>query len=222
MKIKDIEFTNSLEEDEVTEIMKIDLGKDITPSREMDNNFKDKKRLPHFIIQDNKLKVYVFEKDNDRRFVYAFLDKPYPIMEIVMKRFGESWVASMSSVRKSTQGMGLGFKVYELLIKKGNMMLMSDNQQSLGAQKLWKRLFNTSGITVFGYDPNEKDESKQYFQVHDLNDADNLDAATRSMYTSWADTNKMRNDKSKLGAVERSDLNKATNTRLVAIKTASR
>jgi UDP-glucose 6-dehydrogenase len=217
MKIKDIEH---LEEDEVTEIMQIELGKDMTSASDMDSNFKSRKKLPHFTIKDAKLLLYVFEKDKNLRYVYAFLDKSYPVMEIEMKRFGESWVTSLSSVRQSVQGTGLGFAVYELLIKKGNMMLMSDKMQSLGAQKLWKRLFKTPGITVYGYDPNEKDSSKQYFQVHDLNDTDNLDAATRSLYTNWSDTYRMRNDRSKLGKIDRSDVNKAANTRLVAIKTS--
>lgn len=220
MKIKDVEFSDSLEEDEVTEIMQIDLGKDMTSASDMDSNFKSRKKLPHFTIKGGKLVLYVFERDKNLRYVYAFLDKPYPVMEIEMKRFGESWVTSLSSVRPSAQGTGLGFNVYELLIKKGNMMLMSDKMQSLGAQKLWKRLFKTPGITVYGYDPNEKDSSKQYFQVHDLNDTDNLDAATRSLYTNWSDTYRMRNDRSKLGKVDRSDVNKAANTRLVAIKTS--
>ena len=218
MKIKDIEFSDSLEEDEVTEIMQIDLGKDMTSASDMDSNFKSRKKLPHFTIESNQLVLYVFESGKNLRYVYAFLDKPYPVMEIEMERFGESWVTSFSSVRQSAQGTGLGFTVYELLIKKGNMMLMSDKMQSLGAQKLWKRLFKTPGITVYGYDPNEKDSSKQYFQVHDLNDTDNLDAATRSLYTSWSDTYRMRNDRSKLGKIDRSDVNKAANTRLVAIK----
>jgi hypothetical protein len=208
---------------EVTEIISIDLDKGMTSSAEIDRNYVRRRKFPHFLIEGNGIKVYVFEKDKDQRYVYAFINsKSYPVMEIEMKRFGESWATNMTSVRKSAQGLGLGFVVYELLIKKGNMMLISDQQQSLGAQKLWKRLYQTPGITVFGYDTTEKDPNKQYFQVHDLDNLDNLDGATRTMYTSWEDEYNIKKDKSKLAKAEKTDLHKATNTRLVAIKSVSR
>jgi GNAT superfamily N-acetyltransferase len=208
----------------ISEIIAIDLPKNLTSSSEIDRDWKLHKQDPGFQISDAGLVILVKETTSDARFVYAFLEKNLknPIMQIQMYREGESWITKMSSLKRSFQGSGIGFKVYELLIKKGNMMLMSDEQQSAGARVLWKRLFKTPGITVFGYDPKEKDPNRQYFQVHDLDNTGDLEGATRAMYTSFSSEYNLKKERSPHNKKEREDLQKARRTRLVAIKSVSR
>jgi hypothetical protein len=206
------------------EITAVDLPKNLATASEIDKDWREHKNDPGFKLTSKGIVVLVKETTNNARFVYVFLETNLknPIMQIQMYKQGESWITKMSNVKKAAQGSGIGFRVYELLIKKGNMMLMSDDQQSVGARMLWKRLFKTPGITVFGYDPREKDPDKQYFQVHDLDNTTDLEGATRAMYTSFSDEYALRKERSPNTKKEREDLHKARRTRLVAIKSVSR
>lgn len=205
------------------EITAVDLPKNFTKASEIDSDWRSHKSDPGFRITSDGLLIEVKEVTTAARFVYVFLEKnpKNPIMQIQMYKFGESWITKLSSVKKSAQGAGLGFKVYELLVKKGKMMLMSDSQQSAGGRMLWLRLYKTPGITVFGYDPKEKDQDKAYFQVHDLDGTGNLEGVDRAMYTSFDDTYTLQGQRSPKAKIERDALKKAENTRLIAIKSAS-
>lgn len=75
-----------------------------------------------------------------------------------------------SYVNPALQGKGVMYRLFVHLIKNENMTIESDVFQSRGAIKLWKKLYNTPGVLVYGFDP----KTHQAFHVFDRGDAEGL------------------------------------------------
>ena len=207
------------------EIEATDLPKDLVTTSELDTDWKLHKTYPKTTIPSKlfpELYLNLVDGGNSKTmFVYAFLKnqkRTVPLMQIQMQKFGKnSWISSLSAVRKSAQGSGIGYKVYQILIREVGITLVSDKLQSQGARMLWAKLFRTSGITVYGFDPNAKGDD-QFFQVHNLDQTGDLEGATRGLYTSFSVQYDLNKEKDKAAGPEKKELRKATNTRLVAVK----
>lgn len=139
-----------------------------------------------------------------------------PVAYLQLAQKGKGWQTVMASVRDSAMGMGLGYKIYVILIKEHDMMLVSDEQQSAGGAKIWQKLFNTTGINVYGWDPAAAAD-KQFFQVHDLDDTGTLDAVDRRLYND-PDENISKKSSNQIAKKELDDQRKASPRLLVAIK----
>lgn len=66
---------------------------------------------------------------------------------------------SVTAVSSEYEGRGLMLKLYVLLVRKG-YALLSDDQQSKGGQKIWARLAQIPGITVYAVDMDATDGPK--------------------------------------------------------------
>ena len=207
------------------EIEATDLPKNLVAATEMDTDWKLHKTYPKTTIPSKlfpELHLTLIDGgDGKTMFVYAFFKnqkRAIPLMQIQMYKYGRnSWVSQLSAVRKTAQGSGIGYKVYQILIREAGITLMSDKSQSQGARMLWAKLFRTPGITVYGFDPNAKDD-EQFFQVHNLDQTGDLEGATRGLYTSFGVQYDLNKEKDKAAGPEKKELRKATNTRLVAVK----
>jgi len=103
-------------------------------------------------------------------------DMKLPAVEVVLHKYGKSgWISAATQVMDKYQGSGLGLKLYEALIKDFSLILVSDTIQSLGGAKLWRRLFDSPGITVYAYNPEAKEDKYKYVPVDGFDDLGQLD-----------------------------------------------
>jgi hypothetical protein len=155
--------------------------------REVTSRFQSK-LFPNFVISiaesgSGSKNIFLSHKTRINR----------PLVFMMMSASGFGWETNLTTVRDSAAGQGLGLAVYIILIRELNFILISDSSQSKGGQQIWSRLFKTSGITVYGWDPKAK-KGEQFFPVEDFGDGV-LDGADRSVYHNpWDDGGLDRTD----------------------------
>lgn len=207
-------------EQPLDEVSLIDISnKPFYSAKELDTKWaKDKaeaelyqsKLFPDLILglyEPSYLSVFLFLKNN--------LKQPVAYLEFSPVKNGVGWEVNIVSVRGSAAGGGLGYKMYVVLIRELNKILVSDTTQSEGGAKIWYKLFNTKGITVYGWDP-KAPKGKQFFQVHDMNNDGMLDGSDRRMYADPNDPERY----TKTTKNDRSDITLAQYRKLVAVKSS--
>jgi hypothetical protein len=155
------------------------------------------------------LSVYLFKRDNPR--------KPVAYLEFSPskgRKQSVGWEVNIASVRSTQAGKGYGFAIYKILIRELDYVLVSDTTQSIGGAKIWYKLYQTPGITVYGWDP-QAPQDEQFFQVTDENGDGMLDGADRRVYDNPDDP--VYDSPRSPG--ERSDMKKSHLRKLVAVKT---
>lgn len=79
-----------------------------------------------------------------------------------------------TKVRPAYQGQALGLKTYKALVKDFDITLVSGGVQSLGGAKLWAALYKSPGITVFGYNPRNRENKFFHVEIDDSGKVDSL------------------------------------------------
>lgn len=75
-------------------------------------------------------------------------DDPAGFLTLI--QHGKGYTTGYVRFKDEHRGTGIALEIYKWLISKG-IMLISDSSQSRGGKSIWKRLFNTPGINVYGY-----------------------------------------------------------------------
>lgn len=135
------------------------------------DKFHTSKFLPGFRLYFNTVsperkRVFLADPDNLKM----------PAAEVVLLKYGKGWISAATQVLDQYQGKGLGLKIYEALIKDFSMILVSDDNQSLGGAGLWNRLAKVPGILVYAFNPRATDDKHKYVQVDSDEDLGRLAA----------------------------------------------
>lgn len=212
-------------EQPVSEISKISLSKKgFYTAKELDSKWSRIKKtavvtasklFPEYVIATvwgPYIHVFLFSKDN--------LVNPLAYLELSEVQGGKlgskpGLEVNIASVRNTSIGGGVGYKMYVILIRELGVVLVSDKSQSEGGSKVWSKLFKERGISVYGWDPKAPTD-KQFFQVHDFDGDGFLDGYDRRLYHD-EDEPVLYEPKAKT-QVDRKDVRNAMQTRLVAVK----
>lgn len=99
--------------------------------------------------------------------------KGYLIIE-KKKRGWASWQVVISYVHDEYRGQGLGTKLYDAVIKRDGLMLMSDHKQTNEAKLLWMKFIKSKRYNIWAVDINNIDNNSV---VYWDNDTDDVEAA---------------------------------------------
>lgn len=203
---------------DIKEVSLIDIqNKPFYSGKELDTNWNKEKEnatlyqsklFPDLVLgisEPSYMAVFLFLKGSTK--------KPIAYLEFSPIKNGVGWEVNIASVRSSHAGSGYGYKMYVILIKELGKILVSDTNQSKGGAKIWYNLYKTPGISVYGWDT-KAPKGERFFQVHDLNNDGMLDGSDRRMYNDFNDPETLERTTSK----ERSDITKASDRKLVAVK----
>lgn len=125
----------------------------------------------------NGIQVFLVDTSNKDRVAARMSLKKY-------KKHGYQVIET--KVRPAYQGQGLALKTYKSLIKDFDIILVSGPVQSLGGANLWASLYKTSGITVYGHNP--RDKQNEFFDV-DIDASGKLDTLSgRDLYRPFIKT----------------------------------
>ncbi len=152
---------------QINEIQNIDYDKESIPKRQASISRQDKSKKK-FIGNIGEIEVYSVAETkhhlSNADIIIYLENQNNPVGKFVLNKVKEGYQTHYSLILPEYQGQNLGYEVYKFFIQKLGLMLISGNEQSLGAQKLWTKLWHTPGIFVCGlYVPMKK--KREYFQV---------------------------------------------------------
>lgn len=93
----------------------------------------------------------------------------------------KTFAVEESSIHHKYIGRGLQLKLFQYIITKEKLTIVSGDSQSPGARAMWQRLSKLPGVFVYGWD----EEKNKTFHVFDVDDERGFDSVRGPSHIEW-------------------------------------
>ena len=173
---------------EIEKVDEIDLAPDIkkrglSGANYLDNNFRTARKHDLIVAEkplssDRKYRVALAKglhtPSNPEAYLVDTSNNKVAAVVTLQKYSRYGYEVYETKVRPAYQGQALGLKLYRSLVKDFNITLVSGGVQSVGGAKLWSALYKSSGITVYGHNPRDRESKFFHVEIDDSGKVDSL------------------------------------------------